>query len=286
MGAVFRLNAEKMNKFTELLPTEYAYSENMFAYGMIKDDVPCAVALLETEYNDVFINYFYVRSDDSSDTYYFINSIAYEMSGLGMERLVYNYLEDEFEQRRMANLGFLSIPGDGAVFEFSIKDLLLIKLLNTPSNNTIALKNIGGIELKALCSEISEKCMDIVEMPIRKEDYIADCSVVYMENNVPNGIMLLEKVNDTLLIPYIYSTSSNPMAIVDMMRFMFTNAKAKFDENTICRAYVIDLLLVKIIEKITGIKGKYQQTAVRYLSEMAVLENKVISEFPEYESIY
>ena len=71
-----------------------------------------------------------------------------------------------------------------------------------------------------------------------------------------------------------------------MMRFMFTNAKAKFNENTICRAYVIDLLLVKIIEKITGIKGKYQQTAVRNLSEMAVLENKVISEFPEYESVY
>ena len=99
-------------------------------------------------------------------------------------------------------------------------------------------------------------------MPLDINDYVGDCSVVYLEENVPKGLMILEKVNDRLRIPY-----------------MLAHAIEKYDENMECSAVVIDFVLIQIIERLTGISCKYQQIAVKELDEIGENESVINEEF-------
>lgn len=290
MEMISRLSEENIEEYIELLPYEYLgiyeYAENTFMYGMSDEGIPCGIALLENENDDVIIHYLNTYGKNKHDMYSFVNFIAYELYQQGVERLIWKYLEDDdFDYKLMlANLGFVSTSDDIAVFEFSIKDLLSNDFLNTMSRDTVSLKDIGGFELKKFCAEITNEFKNIVEMPIKKELYVADCSAVYMEKNVPKGILLLQMEEDILHIPYIYSGSSNPKAIIEMMRFMFSQAKKKYSEYTICKIYVVDPLLVRIVEKVTGITGKYQQIAVRNLNLFSIFENNFVSGINDYET--
>lgn len=281
MEAVFRLSEDNLEEYVKFIPgvylMEYVYNKEMFMYGLSRYGEACGVAILERDGEDISIHYLYIQEEYERQLLFsFVNSVACDMYKEGADRLVWKYLEDESGELRqkLYNLGFVSRKSDIAVFNFTIRELAAVPLLSMESHNTIALKKLDGISLKKLCSEIVNNGKDIIDMPLRKEDYITECSVVYIENNEPKGIMLLKQEEDgNLFIPFIYSNTAEPMAIIDMMRFMFINAHNSFEADTICRAYVVEPVLVKIVEKLTGIKGRYQQIAVRDLSNMEMYMN-------------
>ena len=285
MYKISRLTDETLEAFVELVPyeylVEYEESDSMFFYGMWEDGETCGIALLDTEIKDVIIKYLNVYNKDSSYIHRFVNTIAYDMYKLDMDRLVWKYIEDdEFDYALLLNnLGFVSYQGDNAVFTFTIKQLMNVEILNKPFSNTVLLSDIGTLQIKSLCAEIIGEYKDYIAMPLDINDYVGDCSVVYLEENVPKGLMILEKVNDRLRIPYIYCGSSNPMAIIDMMRTMLAHAKEKYDEDMECSAVVIDFVLIQIIERLTGISCKYQQIAVKELDEIGENESVINEEF-------
>ncbi len=285
MESILRLKEENIEEFAMLIPyeyfKEYEESDDMFLYGMKEEKIPCAVALLETDAKDVVIRYLNIYGRNSSCMHRFVNTIAYDMYKQGMNRLVWKYMEEEeFDYSLMlANLGFVSYPGDTAMFTFTIKQLWDAEILNKPFSNTVLLNDIGAMEIKRLCAEIITSCKDFIEMPIAVNDYIGDCSVIYAEDGIPKGMMLLEKNNNRLHIPYIYCSSAKPTAIIDMMRNMLVNAGAKYGEDMVCTAAVVEPVLIQIIEKITGISCKYQQIAIKELEYIGENEAAIKKEF-------
>ncbi len=270
MELVIKLNDENIENYIKFIPREffidYINNDNMFIYGIKDEGVECGIAILEKNIMDILIHYVYLDENKSMLLYTFINTIAFYMYREGYECMVWKFLDDDegSYKRKIANMGFAVRQNEIAAFSFSIKQLSQVAILNAPYHNVISLKDTDGLTLKKLCLEIADKGKDIIEMPINKDNFIAECSVVYMEKNVPKGIMMLQKDDDnTLRIPFIYSSSKQTTAIIDMMRFMFATASKKIDENMICNAYVVEPVLVRIIEKLTGIKGRYQYIGTR-----------------------
>lgn len=270
MELVMALNDDNMENYIKFIPRhffiDYINNDNIFMYGIKEEGTECGIAVLEKSISDILIHYVYLEEDKSMLLFTFINTIAFHMYRDGYERMVWKFLDDEEGnyRRKLDNMGFVVRQNEIAAFRFSIKQLSQVSILNAPYHNVISLKDADGLSLKKLCYEISENGKDIIDMPINKDDFITECSVVYMEKNIPKGMMLLQMDKDnTLRIPFIYSSSKQTTAIIDMMRFMFSEASKQFDENMICNAYVVEPVLVKIIEKITGIEGKYQYVGIR-----------------------
>ena len=270
MELIIKLDEENIRDYIKYIPKQfvedYMRNDRMVIYGIKDDMCELGIAILETDITEVLVRYVYIEERKSRLLHTFVNTISCHMYEQGFEKMRWKFIDDEEQsfRRKLVNMGFVIHESDIAVFNFSIRELSEAQILKSPSRSVISLGDIDGLSLKKLCAEISENGKDIISMPIRKTDFIENCSVVYMEKNVPKGIMLLQKSEDnSLRIPFIYSSSKNTMAIIEMMRFMFAQAVKIFHEDTVCNAYIVEPVLVKIVERITGIKGKYQQVGVR-----------------------
>lgn len=272
---IYKLNESHQDEMAKLLPleymTDYVMEDTLSAYGMYINDELKGIALIRDEAMEVELHYLYMENDCKFFLSYFVDSIAYDMYNKGAEKLVYHFLEgvDSDLIKKLEQNGFVINRDEIAMFEFTIKQLSEISLLSSSSRNVISLEEIDNIRLRNICTDIVEAGEDIVDMPLNKAEYLADCSAVYMKEDKARGLLLLQRDKDgVLLIPYIYSNSSEPMAIVDMMKFTFNTARKQFDENESCRTYVVDPVLVKIVEKITMVSPRYRQSAVYDLSGM------------------
>ena len=272
---IYKLNESHQDEMAKLLPleymTDYVTEEDLFAYGMYINDELKGIALIRDEGIEVVMHYIHVSEKNKFFLTNFIDSIAFDMYNKGAKKLVYHFLEDDADDliNTLKQNGFVVNRDEIATFEFTIKQLSEIPLMNASSNNVISLKELDNIRLRNICTDIVESGEDIVDMPLNKNEYLVDCSAVYMKEDKARGMLLLQRdKNGRLLIPYIYSNSSEPMAIVDMMKFTFNTAKQQFDENVSCRTYVVDPVLVKIVEKITMVTPRYRQSAVYDLSIM------------------
>lgn len=272
---IYKLNESHQDEIAKLLPleymTDYVMEDDLYAYGMYIIDELKGIALIRDDGIIVEMNYLYVEDDSKFFLTYFIDSIAYDMYNKGAKKVIYHFLEgtDNDLIKTLIRNGFVVSKDEIAMFEFNIKQLSDIPLLNSSSRNVISLEEIDNIRLRDICADIMESGEDIVDMPLNKNEYLADCSAVYMKDDKAKGMLLLQRDKEgKLIIPYIYSNSSEPMAIVDMMKFTFNTARKQFDENEFCRTYVVEPVLVKIVEKITMASPRYRQSAVYDLSIM------------------
>lgn len=272
---IYRLNESHQDEMAKLLSleymTDYVMEDTLFAYGMYVNNELKGIALINDEGINVELHYLYVDDDCKFFLSYFIDSIAYDMYNKGAQKLVYHFLEggDSDLIKTLKRNGFVVNRDEIAMFEFTIKQLSEIPLLSSSPRNVISLEELDNIRLRNICTDIMEANEDIVDMPLNKNEYLANCSAVYMKEDKARGLLLLQRDKDgKLLIPYIYSNSTEPMAIVDMIKFTFNTARKQFDENESCRTYVVDPVLVKIVEKITMVSPRYRQSAVYDLSNM------------------
>ncbi len=272
---IYKLNESHQDEMAKLLPleymTDYVMEDTLAAYGMYINDELKGIALIRDEVMEVVLHYLYVDDDCKFFLSYFIDSIAYDMYNKGVEKLIYHFLEGDDSDliKILERNGFVVSRDEIAMFEFSIKQLSEIPMLNASSRNVISLEELDNIRLRNICTDIMEANEDIVDMPLNKNEYLANCSAVYMKEDKARGLLLLQRDKDgKLLIPYIFSNSTEPMAIVDMIKFTFNTAREQFDENESCRTYVVDPVLVKIVEKITMVSPRYRQNAVYDLSIM------------------
>lgn len=263
-----RINETELKKVMYMIPnnliTDYILNENYLLFGLYEEDDIIGVSVIQRKSKKVIIEYIYIKEESFNDDTFseLINEISYESFMDGYEILEWNFIERESSAllEMFNRYGFKIENGSGAMFEFKIKDLNINR--NT-YKNVVSLKDADEILIKNLCKIIVERGEDIVEMPVNKEMYDDECSVVYMDDNKAGAMLLLqEKDNGNLVIPYMFSCSSNAMAIVDMMIFIYQRAKEKYDENTVCTTYIPDLILMKIIEKIIGIESIKSKKAV------------------------
>lgn len=288
MEVAIKVEERNLNTFIHFIPEiyikDYIESEIYVLYGFLSEEQACGVALLEIGVRDVIIEYLYLLESHTHLLSYFLHFIEYDMYQIGRERFLWKFLDDETGTYRqmLRALGFYISQGENAVFRFRLEELEKVTLLKKQPKNVVSLEQVDNLRLKKLSAEIEEQGSAILSFPIQKEEYIADCSAVIIEQNEPKAMLLLQRdENGELYIPYIYSKAKDPMAIVEMIRFMVRKAKEQFDENETCVTYVVQPILVKIIEKLIGTKGQYQYIAMRNfeLTELAVSQvEKIFAE--------
>lgn len=270
---VYRLNESHRDEIAKLLPleymTDYVMDDTLSAYGMYINDELKGIALIFDDIVEVVLHYLHVDKEADYFLPYFIDSIVYDMYNKGAKKLIYHFLEGDDDDlvKTLEWSGFIVNKGEIATFNFTIKQLSEIPLLNSSFRNVISMEELDNIRLRNICADIVNSNADIIDMPLDKEKYLANCCAVYMAGDTPKGLLLLCRDKDgALSIPYIYSNSSDAMAIVEMMKFTFNMAQKQFDESELCRTYVVEPTLVKIVEKITMATPRYRQSAILDLS--------------------
>lgn len=274
MEHIVRIHKHNMEPYREYIPDFFLQgfeeAEAYSFYGMTVGGRFAGVLVLEIVGVEAYVQYMYVEPKFQFFQSRMIEFVAYELCAFGIWRLVWKFLEDDTVCKNVQMFGFQVKKDDIARFEFQIQEIKQVALFSEQAKNVIALEALDSLLLKQLGNELAISGDDMITLPINKQGYIADCSAVYMEQNQPKGILLLTRDEDgKLFIPYMFSESTHPAAILNMMRFTFENASRKFDESETCSMYIVEPVLVKIVEKVLEIKGQYQCTAIRELAYIA-----------------
>ena len=278
MKNVYKVMDNEEEEVLKLLPVDFAvdyiYGPAQSLYVLKNEEKICGISLISKNGDDVIIEYMYVDEDNKEDYILLINSISYDMYKDGAKRIVWKFLEEDEELiKLLEKIDFVINEDTIALFEFKINDLENCDILKKPVRDVISLKELDNIHLKKLCNHIVENGEDIVDMPIEKESYVEGCSAVYIEEDKAKSIILVkENIDDTLEIPFIYSESHSSTALIELIKFIYQKANIKYNKDKICRTYIVEPILVKIIEKLIGLKGKYQKTAVRELQYLSFLD--------------
>ena len=276
MRYVFKLKDEEVTEYKEFIPeaylNHYELGEPIVFYGLVYEDLICGIVVLELGGNE--INVLYVNIMKEYITYFeeYISLLKYELCIIA-DRIIWEFIEDEVLAEILRKSGFVISKGEKAVFKFSISSFANATTLNTNynsnSNNVISLGEIDNITIKKFFETIADAGKDLVETPRHGGEYIEECSVIYIENDVPTGILLIKgNQEEGLAIPYMYSASKNPMAIVEMMRFTLQQARKRYDKNIPCKTYIIEPKLVSIVERLVDVKGQFQYTGLCELNNI------------------
>lgn len=278
MKNVYKVIDSEEKEVLNLLPVDfivdYVYDKTQSLYVLKVEEKICGVALIGKNGDDAIIEYMYVDEDNKDEYIYLINSISYDMYNDGAKRIVLKFLEENEEIMKLLKmLDFVINEEAIALFEFKISDLENCEILKKPVKDVIPLEELNNTQIKDLCNRIIENGEDLVDMPIEKEGYIESCSAVYIEENKAKSIILVkENIDDTLEIPFIYSESQKPAVLIELIKFLYQKANVKYDRYKLCRTYIVEPVLVKIIEKLIGLKAIYQKSAVRELQYLAVFD--------------
>ncbi|MBQ3546014.1 MAG: hypothetical protein IJA34_13695 [Lachnospiraceae bacterium] len=279
MKNVYKVMDNEEKEVLNLIPPEffvdYIYDSAQSIYVLKIEEKIFGTALIRKNGDDAIIEYMYVNEDNKEEYAFLINSISYDMYKDGAKRIIWKFMEENEELIHVIKMLDFVINEDAlAMFEFKINDLDNCEILKKPVKDVIALKELDNIHLRDLCNRIIENGEAIVDMPIEKESYIENCSAVYIEDNKAKAIILVkENTDDTLEIPFIYSESHTPVALIELIKFIYQKANIKYDKAKLCRTYIVEPVLVKIIEKLTGLKGKYQKSAVRELQYLSFFDD-------------
>lgn len=265
MTYVFKINDTELIEYIEMIPEaylqHYRIGEPIVFYGLGYEDKVCGVVVLELSGNDVYVQYMNVLNEYTIYLQDFIFSLKYELCA-SYDRMVWEFIEDSSMGKLLCGCGFEVSNDDIAMFDFNIGILSDAKILNEASCDVISMADTDNIILKKFFEIISEAGKNFVDTPELGKEYLDECSAVYIEDNIPKGILLIKSNEEELVIPYMFSSSKNPMAIVEMMRFTLHKIRVRFDEKTICKTYIIEPTLVSIVERLTGIKGKFMCSGV------------------------
>lgn len=278
MKSVYKVIDNEEKEVLSLLPEEfivdYIYNQAQNLYVLKIEKEICGAALISSDGDDAIIDYMYVNEDNRDEYIFLINSISYEVYKDGARRIVWKFLQEDDEVISiLQKLDFVINEDAIAFFEFKISDLENCEILNKSVKNVIALEELDNTHLKDLCNRIVQNGEAIVDMPIEKESYIESCSAVYVEGNIAKSIILLqENIDDTLEIPFIYSESNDPTALIELIKFIYQKANIKYGKDKLCRTYIVEPILIKIIEKLVGLKPEYQKSAVRDLEYLSVFD--------------
>lgn len=282
------LREQEAADYTYMVPEwllgEWRREEQMQLFGMSEDGAACGVALLRSEEGTVTLLYLYLTEEyrgEGRGIRFFAELLfrAYH-SGAGVFQV--RYLPGEYPklERLLDGYPFEEQEEMLGVFTCTLGELAENKFLKGTYGNVRALSQCTEEGLRLLYQEIAAKGEALVEMPVRKEDYLADCSAVVLEKGKPAGLLLVrEGKNGEVEIPLLVNLSGNVAAPVEMIRFAVQTGSGKYAPETVCRFAVISEGLMQVLEKmeLSGAKkrrlgslrlsyfARYERAAERYI---------------------
>ncbi len=282
------LRAQEAADYTHMVPKwlleEWRTKEQVQLWGMSEDGAACGVALLRSEEGTVTLLYLYLTEEcrgEGRGTKFFAELLfrAYH-SGAGIFQV--RYIPGDYPklERLLDGYPFVEQEEMLGVFNCKLGELAGNRYLKGSYGSVRALSRCTEEGLRLLYQEIAKKGEALVEMPIRREDYLADCSAVVLEKGKPAGLLLVrEGKNGEMEIPLLVNLSGNVAAPVEMIRFAVQTGSRKYAPETVCRFAVISEGLMQVLEKmeLAGAKRRrlgslrlsyftrYERAAERYI---------------------
>lgn len=264
----------------DLLKEEFDYHTGLLFYGIMQEDVACGTVILERDGRDIRLRYLYLAEDyrGTGIADRMMTDLLYLLWKQGYETMSARYCPKSSPQlHRCLRAKKFRLETEGyGTFQFTLKELGNADTLKGSFPHVVSLAELPNQRIKQFCHLISAEGKDLIPMPIEQSDYLSDCCAVYMENGNPTGILLLQQNGEkNLKIPFLYSTSSHPTALVEMIRFLYAKGSLAFQEDTVCVFYSIHNTLTTLIERIIGISADRQVIARLELSCFANYEDQI-----------
>jgi len=278
-----RLEENEFSAYAHMIPGwligEAKTDDSMEVWGMEIGGEPCGAAVISREPGIVVLMHLYVAEKyrNSGRGGDFLFDLMYDAYTQGVAQFRVEYITEQFPKMdrllRSYPMKKETMEQMGNV-ECTLGELAEIKALQGSYGQVKALSQCTEEGLSRLYREVIARELDVVELPLRKDDYLADCSAVAMENGEPKGLLLVKKAEDGVFIPYIVNLSQNAAAPIEMIRFSIQKGSESFSKETVCHFAIINEALLALFEKM-GIRVRKMQRFTLDLSYFEKCERNV-----------
>lgn len=253
------LQAEQLAAFSYMIPRWLLESDaegmDIQFWGMTAFGTPCGAAVLSVEQDTLLLRYIYILEEfrGTGRGKRFVAELLDHAYREQKARFEVRYIREQYPVMEKILTGYPFTREEEMLGSFSCRlgDLLKLPHLQGGYGSVKALSDCTQESLMIFYKEIEQRGMDLIELPLKKEDYVADCCAVTMENGRPAGLLLVREEKDkTVFIPYILNLSQNIAAPIEMIRFALQMGSRRYQEDTVCRFAVIDATLFQILEKL------------------------------------
>lgn len=282
------LQGQEADAYAHMVPAwlleEWRTEEGVQLWGMADAGSPCGAAVLRNEEGVITLHYLYVAREYRGEGKgaAFLAELLFRAYHSGALVFQVRYIPGEYPklERLLTGYPFQKEEEMLGIFTCTLGELAGNKYLQGAYGNVKALSQCTEESLRAFYQEIVTKEENLVEMPVKREDYLADCCAVAMEKGKPAGLLLVREGTDGgMEIPFLLNLSANVAAPVEMIRFAVQTGSKKYAPETVCRFAVISEGLMQILEKmgLTGVKkrqrcilrlsyfAQYERAAQRYI---------------------
>lgn len=275
MEEYFLLEGDRIGAYAHMIPewlfTRTEEGTEVQFWGMSDMGEPCGAAVLSGEDGVLTLQYIYIEKAyrGQGKGQRFFAELLYRAYHSPNRILRVRYVPGEYPKLERLLSGYPFAQGEEEIGSFSctLGELLGLKYLQGAGNNVKALSECTEESLRPLYQEITEREDDLVELPLNRQAYAADCSAVAMDNGKPAGLLLVrEDKPGEMSIPFMVNYSKNITAPVDMIRFAVQTGGKKYSLETICRFAVVSETLLRLLEKMGMTFGKKRQQSTLELS--------------------
>lgn len=288
------LQGERMRAYAHMIPdwlfTRQEEGREVQFWGMSDFGNPCGVAVLSGEDGVLTLQYIYVeeayRGEGKGQRFFaeLLHRAYHSQNRVFRVRIT----PEEYPklERLLWGYPFVQEEEETGSFTCTLGELQTLKYLQGAYSNVKALSECTEESLRPLYQEIAERMDDLTDMPVNRQDYIAECCAVAMDNGKPAGLLLVrEDKPGEISIPFLVNYSQNITAPVEMIRFAVQEGGRNYPPETICRFAVISETLLRLLEKLGMTFGKKRKQYTLELSYFAPYERTAQLDIDEAANI-
>lgn len=281
-----QIRTDEWNLYASMIPgwllENAKEDENIELWGMTDFGVICGAAVLLKEPEAVSLKHIYIKKEyrGSGRGSRFLAELLYDAYEHRAKNFYTDYVPAQYPKLERLLLAYPVETKEMETFgtvRTTLGELAGKKYLKGSCGSIKALSECTEDGLRLLYQRLSKLGLDYVDLPLNKEDYLADYSAVVMEDGRPAGLLLVKGGKD-ISIPYLVNLSHNAAAPLEMIRFALQNGSRELSPDTVCRFAVVSRTLLVLLEKfeIPVNKGKRAVLDLSYFSHIGMRTNAYI----------
>ena len=249
-------------------------------WGVEESGIPCGAAVLSGEPGILTLQYMYMdevfRKEGRGTK--FLAELLHNAYHAGKREFRVRLIPGAYPEFEKLLNGYPFRREEERIGNFSctLEELSQIKYFQGGFGSVESLSVCTNEELSPFYQKVIAREADLVEMPLNKNDYLADCSAVFMDQGKPAGLLLVKEDGEgAVTIPLLVSLSKNLAAPIEMMRFSVQEGSRCYPPDTVCSFAVIDEALFQALEKLGMNFAKKRQRYTIELSYFADYDRRV-----------
>lgn len=281
MGESILLNEKQLQRYAHMIPDRFlrhTWAEAALQFwGMERAGIPYGIAVTDCDGDAFLLQYIYIAED-------------FRGMGKGVqlmtELMLYAYhakkqsfqlgcLERQYPKLERILSGYPFVRETEAVGSFScpLSELLQNPYFQGHCGNVTALADCTQKSLRSFSRKMEQQEEELLELPLDKKAYLADCSSVILEKGRITGLLLIrQEQKNECRVSCMLSYSSYITAPIQMLRFAVQRAGNCCPPDTLCHFEVVNGTLLRILEKMGITAAAKRQRYTLELSYFAQYE--------------